>query len=868
MMLIMKDNFSDYFKKRLFISVSVGLLLSSLSVAIIGIWPLYKQLKTQQHNRLVFAVKTRTMLVEQFLDNARETAKQITSRSKAREALEKYNTHSIDLSAYQKFSAPILRDSINLSEFAVGITRLDIYGNPALQVGVPVPVNFLQISNTTDTEPRLAGPVTIGNELFIVVNASIINRQKKRVGTDVVLFTVSKLRDIIQDYTGLGVTGETILGRLVLDKEAELFFELRSTERPELKSLQLQNLAVAQHARRNVSESAKKRAVKLLNNPDELAAYGFINDVDWIIIVRMEKDELFSAVTREVLTNVLIIILLVIPLGLIGLILLLRPLSGRILIHVETLQDQIDAKEDAIRKLNQAEKRLQDEKEQLSVTLSSIGDGVIATDLDGHIVLINDITEQLTGWSRQQAIGRPIDEVFNIIDGQTGNSCDSPVYKVLASEKTSTLDNYTVLTSKEGVEYQIADSCAPIRDESGEILGVILVFRDMTEQYKTEEALRRSQKMEAIGQISGGIAHDFNNQLGVIIGYLDFLHESTANDKQLNKWVEIASRATLHCMNLTRQLLAFSRKQSKEKKLVDLNTTLKEQATMIAHSVTPAVEVEYFLLDTLWLTEIDPAEFQDAILNLVINARDAMPEGGKLLIETNNRYLDEHCVALNPGSQTGDYVQIILTDTGTGMDEATQGKIFEPFYTTKPKGKGTGLGMSMVYGFVKRFGGFINIYSELNAGTTMRLYLPRANASEADSLSKPCCDLNIPSGNETILVVDDEVDLLHLAEEYLTELGYKIYLAENAKQAIEVMAKHNEIEMLFSDVVMPGGMSGYELAEILTQQNPQLKVLLSSGFTSKALIKNGQSRFNEELLNKPYRKAELAQRVRLVLDKI
>ncbi|NOX08855.1 MAG: response regulator [Gammaproteobacteria bacterium] len=860
------NDFSTYLKKKILIVVSVGLLLSCLGVTAIGIWPLYNQLKTQQYDRLFFAVKTRTMLIEQFLEKARETAKQITSRSKAREALEKYNAHNINLLDYQKFSAPILRDAINLSAFAVGITRLDIYGKPALQIGVPIPVSFLQISNAIDTEPAFSGPITIGNEMFIVVSAPIINRDKKHVGTDVVLFTVSTLRDIVQNYTGLGATGETVLGRYTPDEKAELFFKLRFEKQSKIKSLQLQNLAVAQQARNNISEFAEKRTVELLNNTDELAAYGFIKSVDWIIIVRMTKEELFATVTRKVLTNVLIIILLVIPLFLIGLVLLLRPLSDRILIHVETLQREISAKENATRKLELAEKNLQDEKEQLSVTLSSIGDGVIATDLDARIVLINKVAEHLTGWSKQQAIGQPLDKVFNIVNGKTDDPCDNLVYKVVASEKTIELDDDAVLINKGGVKYRVADSCAPIRNETGDLLGVIIVFRDMTEQYKTEEALRRSQKMDAIGQISGGIAHDFNNQLAVIIGYLDFLHESTANDKKLHEWVETARRATMRCIDLTRQLLAFTRNHSKEKKRVNLNTIFKELETMIARSITPAIEIEYRLSDTLWLTEIDPGDFQDVILNLVINARDAMPDGGKLLIETTNKMLDANATALNPDVRPGDFVQLMLSDTGVGMDKAIQEHIFEPFYTTKPKGKGTGLGMSMVYGFVKRSSGFINVYSEKNVGTTLRLYFPHAVATEDDVVKKHITEEEPPLGSETILIVDDEVDLLHLADQYLTDLGYRTYLAENASQALAILAKEKGIDLLFSDVVMPGSMNGYELAQQATEQKMDLKVLLTSGFTSKTIFQTGQQQFSMRLLDKPYRKIDLAKRIRQTLD--
>ncbi len=388
---------------------------------------------------------------------------------------------------------------------------------------------------------------------------------------------------------------------------------------------------------------------------------------------------------------------------------------------------------------------------------------------------------------------------------------------------------------------------------------------DITERRQTEESLRRSQKMEAIGQLSGGIAHDFNNQLGVIVGYLDYLKNYTADDKEPGNWVDTATRATLRCMDLTRQLLAFSRRQSSVTTVVDLNAALRELETMIARSLTPEVEVDYILADDLWLTEINSGEFQDAILNLVINARDAMPNGGKLVIETSNRSITKDDASFNSEVDPGNYVQLTLSDTGMGMDKETREHIFEPFFTTKPEGKGTGLGMAMVYGFVKRYGGHINIYSEPDIGTSIRMKLPCTAAIPAAEIN-PVEENKLPTGNETILVVDDELDLLQLAEQYLRDLGYHVLSASNAAQALALLVKEDSIKLLFSDVIMPGGVNGYDLAQQATQLRPELKILLTSGFTSKTMTHNGLSHFTTQLLNKPYRKDELAQRIRRVLD--
>lgn len=522
--------------------------------------------------------------------------------------------------------------------------------------------------------------------------------------------------------------------------------------------------------------------------------------------------------------------------------------------------------EDNRKELLIVNKDLDQERKRIQVTLDSIGDAVITTDDSGIVTHLNPIAETLTGWTLCEAKGKLLSEVFRIINADTRETVINPVEKVLAAGNIFTLSNHTILINKNGREFYVADSAAPIRDESGKMHGVILVCRDVTREYQTRDALHRAQKMEAIGQLSGGIAHDFNNQLGVIIGHLDFLGEYLQADYKPRKWVDAAVKATMRCTDLTRQLLAFSHRMPYQKSVLDINVSIKDMEAMATRSLTPEVEVQYLLAEDLWLTEIDLGEFQDAVLNLVINARDAINGAGKLVIETTNIHLDEDYAELNPDSNPGDYVQLMLSDTGSGMDKATQERAFEPFYTTKPKGKGTGLGLAMVYAFVKRFGGFIKIYSEPDIGTTIRICLPRSAASEPDTCVDQTREAELPEGDETILIVDDEIDLLQLADLYLGSLGYHTLLAENAAQALEILSENKKIDLLFSDVVMPGGMNGYELAQLAQQKQSDLKVLLTSGFASRTIMESGLARFSADLLNKPFRKAELAQRIRSILD--
>lgn len=509
-----------------------------------------------------------------------------------------------------------------------------------------------------------------------------------------------------------------------------------------------------------------------------------------------------------------------------------------------------------ITKIKQAEQELHVQ----AAALDAAANGILITNRDGEILWVNPAFTSMTGYSQKEVNGK----TPNLFKSDTQQTS---IYNEMWDTILAGRVWHGVLTNrrKDGSLYTEEQTISPVHNDQGEIIRFIAIKQDITERINMEEGLRRSQKMDAIGRLSGGIAHDFNNQLGVIIGYLDFLNSHTTNDDKASQWVDTATRATLRCMDLTRQLLTFSRKQPREKTLVEINVRLRELETVIARSVTPEVEVQYHLSSDLWLTDTDPGEFQDAVLNLVINARDAMPDGGKLLIETCNTTLDTDYAANNPGVKPNDYIKITLSDTGTGMNKETLEHVFEPFFTTKAEGKGTGLGLAMVYGFVKRYGGHVKAYSEYGVGTTLRLYLPRSTAlAAAVTIDAP--EAELPAGNESILIVDDEADLLQLANHYLTAQGYRTRTARNAALALSILKSGEPIDLLFSDVVMPGGMSGFELAQHATEFNPTLKVLLTSGFTSKVMTHNGLARFSTQLLSKPYRRKDLVQRIRYVLD--
>jgi len=394
------------------------------------------------------------------------------------------------------------------------------------------------------------------------------------------------------------------------------------------------------------------------------------------------------------------------------------------------------------------------------------------------------------------------------------------------------------------------------------------IARDITEEHAMEEQLRRVQKMDAVGQLTGGIAHDFNNILGIVLGNLSLLERRINNDEDALKRVKTIKKSAERAAALTKQLLSFSRKQDARLSIVDANQVITGMDNLIARSLTPEIEIEYVSTEEIWSIEVDSGGLEDVLLNLVINARDAMPKGGKLTIETCNFICDERCRVQYTDVEPGDYVQLVVSDTGEGMSSKVQEHIFEPFFTTKAQGKGTGLGLAMVFGFVKRSHGHVKVSSEQGYGTTFKLFFPRTEGKGKLTNSSSVPLIDIPTGNETILVVDDEEDLLEMAKDSLGELGYNVLIAGNGEKALEQLEKNADIKLLFSDVVMPGGINGYELSEQANSRWPEIKILLSSGFTGNLIAESCPHKIDFDLISKPYSLSNLAQRVRLLLGNI
>ena len=373
--------------------------------------------------------------------------------------------------------------------------------------------------------------------------------------------------------------------------------------------------------------------------------------------------------------------------------------------------------------------------------------------------------------------------------------------------------------------------------------------------------------MEADGQLNAGIAHDFNNMLAVVMGSLELLRRRlVGSDSRSKRHVDAAAEAARRASLLTQRLLAFSRQQPLEPEAVDANKMVTSMSDLLRHSIGGDIRLETVLAGGLWRTFADPNQLENIILNLAVNARDAMPEGGRLTIETQNTHLDERYVAAHPGMVAGQYVLIAVTDTGTGMPAEVIEKAFDPFFTTKPVGKGTGLGLSQVYGFVKQSGGHVKIYSEVGQGTTIKIYLPRLFGASAQDPEENA-EQALPRGDnrEVVLVVEDEPAVRRFSVEALTELGYQVLEADGASAALQLLDAHPEIVLLFTDVVMPE-VNGAKLAEEARRRRPMLKVLFTTGYTRNAVVHNGVLDPGVEMIGKPFTLDALAVKLRIILE--
>ncbi len=500
-------------------------------------------------------------------------------------------------------------------------------------------------------------------------------------------------------------------------------------------------------------------------------------------------------------------------------------------------------------------------RSMLSATLSSIADGVVATDREERVTFLNPVAEALTGWRRAEALGKPLAEVLRVIEEGTRQPAGSPARDAINARSTSHNVGQVLLIARDKTEIAIEQSAAPLCDEHGRLQGAILVFRDITGRRQLEEQLSHARKMDAVGRLAGGVAGDFNNVLTVITGYSDLLRAQIPAPSPLHRFADEILYAGERAAALTRQLLTFSSGQLAQPRVADLNHVIAGMEPMLRRLLGDSVELIVLPGPNLGLVQIDRSQMQQAILNLATNAREAMPNGGKLVLETSGLELDE-TAAKKAGVKAGPYVMLAVSDTGRGMDAETRSRLFEPFFTTKEHGKGSGLGLSMVYGTVKQYEGNITVYSQVNCGTIFEIYLPSVEEPEPTPLPRRQA---ASKGSETILVVDDEEGVRKLVSAVLNNGGYTVMEAANGTAALSLYEKNShKIDLVLTDVVMPQ-MNGFELGVQLAEKNPDLQFLYMSGYRD-APMNNAPGDPPKAFLNKPFTPDVLLAKVREVLD--
>lgn len=519
----------------------------------------------------------------------------------------------------------------------------------------------------------------------------------------------------------------------------------------------------------------------------------------------------------------------------------------------QRLGRRVEERTDALRKT---------EQQFLQLVLGVEDVAIYMIDTSGHVSAWNPGAERIKGYTSDEIIGKHVSIFYT--DEDRANGAPEKALAIAASEGKYETEAWRV--RKDGTRFWASVLIDVIRDGSGRVLGYAKITRDMTEWRAMQEQLHQAQKMEAIGQLTGGVAHDFNNLLGVVIGNLQLIERSVAENPGLARKVHTAMRAAARGADLTKRLLAFARRQIFDPAVVDLNRQLSGLTDLMQRSLGDSIEVRIVQAHDLWHTRVDAGQFENAILNLAINARDAMPQGGRLTVRTQNVVLDSAFCAAYPQLEPGEYVSISVTDTGCGIEPEVLKRVFEPFFTTKESGKGSGLGLAMVHGFAEQSGGIATIESKMGRGTTVQLLLPRSREAQAEREDTIVSKV-APGGNETILVVEDDEDLRETVVTALSQLGYRALQAPNAAAALRILSGPEKIHLLFTDVMMPGGMLGPALAKRARELRPNIEVLFTTGYAETTVLASTAGLSSSDVINKPYRNEDLAMRIRYVLDR-
>ncbi|MFA7382803.1 MAG: ATP-binding protein [Desulfurivibrionaceae bacterium] len=532
-------------------------------------------------------------------------------------------------------------------------------------------------------------------------------------------------------------------------------------------------------------------------------------------------------------------------------------LEERVAERTRELTGAVEELHQEVLERNRAEQELAAEKERLVVTLRSIGDGVISTDIEGRVTLLNKVAERLTGWEQHEALGRPLEEIFQLLDGQTRSPMENPVTRVLRNGQGMMLSGQTLLLARNGTAREVADSAAPIRNAQSEMVGAVLVFRDETEKNRMTADMLKVKKLESVGILAGGIAHDFNNILAAILGNIDLALRLPCDEEATKALLEAAKKASLRAKTLTGQLLTFAKGGEPVKRLAAIGEVIRDSAEFILRG--SKVRGDFQLADDLWPVPVDSGQISQVVQNIILNAAQAMPDGGVVEISSRNVHPEE-----NEGD-SGDYVSIVIRDHGPGIPAHLLDNIFDPYFTTKAEGHG--LGLAVTHSIVAKHGGRITVESAEGQGTTFTICLP---ASPKEKISEePVVRVKKATGQVRILVMDDDNMVRSLTLSVLEYLGYAVVLAEDGQEALRLYRENREagtpIDLAILDLTIPGGMGGRETIKELLALDPQAKVIVSSGYSNDPVMANYREYGFAAMLSKPFAIRELSAEIDKVL---
>lgn len=753
-------------RKSIIIYSALGIFLIGTIVFLVSIIPLYSRLKGGVQSNLVHAAKVRSMAVDEYISRAKDITLQVTSRTLIRKKLEAYNRGEITPEELIEFTKDKLADAMKLSEEVAGISRISTKGKLLVEVGLPLPERDLwPIPPENSREVTVYGPISMGGETYILVAAHIFGERATKAGTDIVIFKTDRLWLILHDRTGLGETGEVVLG-VSKYGQTQLFSPMGEEKGSIIKSA-MENSFQKKSGIMTSEDSYDKRVI---------IAYCPVQGAKWGIAVKMDAAFNFIRVNRA--------------------------------------YAEADGREpEFFAGRNHFELYPNEENRQI---------------------------------------------FQNVVD--TGEPC-------FAYEKPFEYAEHP----ERGVTYWDW-SLQPVKEAGGKVTGLVFTLLNVTERRRMEDALRKSeeqlrhaQKMEAMGRFAGGITHDFNNILTAIIGYGSLVQMKLKEDDPVMNYVKQILASSEKAANLTKSLLAFSRKQIISPKPVNLNEIIKGMEKLFRRLIGEDIGLRIIPADVDLTVMADIGQIEQVMMNLATNARDAMPDGGHLTMETSVVEIGEEYLRRGLFERKGRYALLTVTDTGIGMDEKTRERIFEPFFTTKEVGKGTGLGLAIVYGIIKQHNGYINVYSEPGRGTTFRMYLPLIEG-EIKEIQQDVIPA-IKGGTETLLLAEDDTDVRSLIKDILESYGYKVIDAADGEDALRLFHKNREdIRMAILDVVMPK-KNGREVYEEIKRIVPDIKVLFMSGYTADIISEKGILKAGLDFISKPVSPKDLLKLVREILDR-